>query len=359
MMISVHSRKIALSFVIVLGLSMAMIIFDLSRMNIMQSKLDIITKDHKYKSSLMIKMRQGIYKRQVSLRNIMLINGTFERDEGKAEFDSYVRNILIARNLFSSLPLNNKEKEKLKQINFWMNKAYQVQIDLIELSIYDGDKRISTEEILKTFKIQEIVLGKVKEMIDLQTQATNSAVMDADSSYDAAKKSVYILGGSSILFGVLVAIFIIRLTESQARYVKNGVLEVERSNELLEHRVEKRTEELALARDDALASNKAKDSFLANMSHELRTPLNIIIGYSELVEEVAVENGVKNIVSDLKKIQQAAHQQLSLVNSILDISKIDEGKLEVHAIDFEFFLDSPSICFSINPQGRFLPVELQ
>ena len=335
MMISVHSRKIALSFVIVLGLSIAMIMFDLSRMKTIQSNLDTITKDHNYKSSLMIKMRQGIYKRQVSLRNIMLMNGTFDRDEGKTEFDSYAQNIRMARDLFSSLPLNVKEKEILKKIVYWMNKAYEVQIKLIDLSIYEGDKRISTEEILKTFKIQEVVLDQVKDMIELQALETEDAVMDAESSYDAAKKSVYIIGGSAILFGIFVAVFIIRLTESQARDVKSGVLEIERANELLEHRVEKRTKELALVRDEALAYNKAKDIFLANMSHELRTPLNIIIGYSELVEEVAIENKVKNIIPDLKKIQQAALHQLTLINSILDISKIEEGKLEVHAIDFD------------------------
>lgn len=73
MMISRHSRKIAISFVIVLGLSLAMILFDLSRMNIMQSKLDVITKEHNIKSNLMMTMRHGIYERQVSLRNIMLM----------------------------------------------------------------------------------------------------------------------------------------------------------------------------------------------------------------------------------------------------------------------------------------------
>lgn len=335
MVISVHSRKIALSFVIVLGLSMAMIIFDLSRMKIMQSKLDVITKEHNRKSTLMMTMRHGIYERQVSLRNIMLMDGTFERDTGKSKFNSYALNVVRARDLFSNMPLSDKEKKKLIELNSAMVAAYEAQISLIDSSIYDAEKRIYLDELIPAFKSQELFMGKVKDMIELQKQATHAAVMDAENSYDAAKTSVYTLGGSAILFGIFVAIFIIRLTESQARDVKNGVLEIERSNEFLEHRVEKRTEELAMARDGALASNKAKDIFLANMSHELRTPLNIIIGYSELVEEVAVENGVKNIVTDLRKIQQAAHQQLSLINSILDISKIEEGKLEIHAIDFD------------------------
>lgn len=97
----------------------------------------------------------------------------------------------------------------------------------------------------------------------------------------------------------------------------------------------KRTDELAQARDDALASNKAKDYFLASMSHELRTPLNIIVGYSELLEEDAIDEGNKKLATDLNKILSAAHHQLVLVDSILDISKIEEGQLEIHPIDFD------------------------
>ena len=335
MMISKHSRKIALSFVIVLGLTLAMILFDLSRMKIMQSKLDIITKEHNVKSSLMMAMRHGIYERQVSLRNIMLLDDSFERDEGKTKFNSYALNIITARNLFSSLQLTQQEKKQLEKINEAMVLAYEAQINLIDRSIYESSKKITKDDLFKAFKTQEVFMGRVKEMIDLQKQATKKAVMDAEHSYEAAKKSVYILGGSALLFGMLVAIFIIRLTESQARDVKDGILEIKRANELLEERVKKRTEELAQARDEALAFNKSKDIFLANMSHELRTPLNIILGYSELAEEIAREEKNKKIIPDLKKIQDAAHQQLSLINSILDISKIEEGKLDICAVDFD------------------------
>lgn len=301
----------------------------------MQSKLDVITKEHNIKSALMMSMRHGIYERQVSLRNIMLIKDPFERDIGKTKFNSFALNIVTARDLFSKLPLNEKEKSKLKQINAKMVLAYEAQISLIDSSIYDASKIITEEDLNKAFKTQEVFMSKVKEMIELQKQATNEAVKDAEQSYEAAKTSVYTLGGSAMLFGLFVAIFIIRLTETQTNNVDKAMLEIERSNALLEHRVSERTEELALARDEALAFNKSKDAFLANMSHELRTPLNIILGYSELVEEIAEEQKTKKIIPDLKKIQNAANQQLMLINSILDISKIEEGKLEIHASEFD------------------------
>ena len=88
--------------------------------------------------------------------------------------------------------------------------------------------------------------------------------------------------------------------------------------------------ELVSARDEALEANRAKSTFLANMSHELRTPLNAIIGYSELIEEECEDTGQEVFVPDLKKIQAAAKHLLSLINNILDLSKIEAGKMDIY-----------------------------
>lgn len=92
--------------------------------------------------------------------------------------------------------------------------------------------------------------------------------------------------------------------------------------------------ELIAARDQALESNRSKSTFLANMSHELRTPLNAIIGYSELIEEECEDTGQEDFVPDLKKIQAAARHLLSLINDILDLSKIEAGKMDLYLETF-------------------------
>jgi signal transduction histidine kinase/DNA-binding response OmpR family regulator len=93
--------------------------------------------------------------------------------------------------------------------------------------------------------------------------------------------------------------------------------------------------ELAVARDQALEANRSKSAFLANMSHELRTPLNAIIGYSEMLQEEAGDAGYDDFVLDLRKINNAGKHLLALINDILDLSKIEAGKMDLYVEAFD------------------------
>lgn len=91
-------------------------------------------------------------------------------------------------------------------------------------------------------------------------------------------------------------------------------------------------------RDQALDASRSKSTFLANMSHELRTPLNAIIGYAELVQEdVLALSDATHIHSDVLKIHMAAEHLLHIINDILDVSKIEAGKMEVYAENFDVY----------------------
>ncbi|EGK85313.1 PAS domain S-box protein [Microcoleus vaginatus PCC 9802] len=96
----------------------------------------------------------------------------------------------------------------------------------------------------------------------------------------------------------------------------------------------KLAEEFQKVAQTAQAASQAKSAFLANMSHELRTPLNAIIGYSDMLKEDAEDLGCEDFIPDLQKIQTAGKHLLSLISDILDISKIEAGRMELYLETF-------------------------
>jgi len=112
----------------------------------------------------------------------------------------------------------------------------------------------------------------------------------------------------------------------------NGMIdEVESRNAELSHTAE----QLRAARDEAEDANIAKSQFLANMSHELRTPLNAIIGYTEVLQEELILAEMSRSVEDVQWIYGSARQLLTLINGILDLSKIEAGRMDVEVHEFD------------------------
>ncbi|WP_353674227.1 ATP-binding protein [Synechocystis sp. LKSZ1] len=142
---------------------------------------------------------------------------------------------------------------------------------------------------------------------------------------------------------------------------KNQELELAReelalANSSLEKKVQERTEQLEqiieevkAARAEAEEANATKSVFLANMSHELRTPLNAIIGYSEILMEEAEELEPEDFIPDLEKIYRSGKLLLALINDLLDLSKIEAGKMDLYLESFNLQTFTEEITSTVEP----------
>jgi signal transduction histidine kinase len=162
---------------------------------------------------------------------------------------------------------------------------------------------------------------------EARTISTGLVVALAAIVNDIAVDRAWYLGPRLIPYGF--AAFVLSMAVSLANRFSRVHREVQELGVALERRVDERTGELQAANRALEIASAHKSRFVANMSHELRTPLNAVIGYSEMLEELAREEGVDQFIPDLLKIRGAGAHLLRLINDILDLSKVEAGKMEL------------------------------
>ena len=165
---------------------------------------------------------------------------------------------------------------------------------------------------------------------------------------------LYVGGTFVFLFAILA--LMVEVSVRREKRIEAQAAELGEFTERLEDKVHARTAMLDRALDDATAhrkaaerANVAKSQFLANMSHELRTPLNAVIGYSEMLAEDAAEAGNDALQYDLSKIHTAGRHLLSLISDVLDLSKIEAGRMDLEIAEFSLDDVVESVVSAVEP----------
>jgi signal transduction histidine kinase/CheY-like chemotaxis protein len=225
------------------------------------------------------------------------------------------------------------------------------------LALLDANKRVVFHsENISTVRVEEVLKGREHlaqsaewRKGDWRVQVTPFAEWDfliVAATYvpDVVRQTwTGVIG----VFGIITLIIagVLLLSFSFARRLSASLIHAEELKE--ESLVARQAAEQARA--EAEAANRTKSAFLASMSHELRTPMNAIIGYSEMLLEEAPDEGQENFALDLKKIHSAGKHLLGLINDILDLSKVEAGKMVVYPELFEVGTMIKEVVSTIHP----------
>jgi signal transduction histidine kinase/DNA-binding NarL/FixJ family response regulator len=182
---------------------------------------------------------------------------------------------------------------------------------------------------LVSSKLQKVISGPIMHLEDTMR------MVSANKNYEVRAVKSYADEIGSLIDGFNTMLSDIQHRDTALRgandELKTRTRELE---EEISHRKQAQ-DDLLKAKYVAEEASRAKSTFLANMSHELRTPLNAIIGYSEMLEEEAQDAETVETVQDLQKIKSAGKHLLALINDVLDLSKIEAGKMSLHLETFD------------------------
>jgi signal transduction histidine kinase len=234
------------------------------------------------------------------------------------------------------------EAELFRKINAEHEQLNQLIVNVLQLTRQREFARAKELRLTRTAPLADSLERLTNEMVNRAEADMEAKVDESNQAYLTSRWVVIGFAAGSIGLALLLGYAVssslmgpVLLMDSQLRRIAVGDfskrVEVPNRDELgtLANNLNRMNNELRSLYQQIETASRHKSDFLASMSHELRTPLNAIIGYSEMLAEEAVDRDQKDLIPDLQKIRASGKHLLALINDILDLSKIEAGKIEL------------------------------
>ena len=289
-----------------------------------EDDLEKVLGEHREKMRLVVSMRNAARARTMRLSNMILFEDPFKKDDEYLLFNSHGAKFANSRMDLLKFNLNAEEQKILQEQASITGPTVSYQNDIVDLVFADEMDKALDLLTNKAIPLQDKVMVQLTRLHQYQEQSLDQAIKKTKENYKSIRMWILFVSSIAFIIGVLVALVI---------YNRNRRVSAERENYL--QQIERSNQQLEIAGREAEKANVSKSTFLANMSHELRTPLNAIMGYSELLREELKDNNLSSAyLEDCEKIYKSGTHLLSLINEILDLSKIEAGKMTASCIEF-------------------------
>lgn len=324
-----------LGFVGIIVLLVSVAVIGIVRISEINRGMKVIVTDNNVKARLINTMYNSARERTVVLLIMINIEDPFERDEEYLRFNALGAKFAEARLEFNNMVLDDTESRLLEEQLKRVQHTVPLQEKVLDAMVADDLETAITILRNEALPSQNRILDQFRLMVDYQQDKTEKSLLAANKTYSESVTYITVLAMIASVVSILIAIFVVRKTH-------NSELALRQMNLTLEQRVAERTGkletqavELKGLRDEAVEANRHKSEFLANMSHELRTPLNAVIGFSEVLKERMFGELNEKQGEYIEDIHSSGRHLLSLINDILDLAKIEAGRMELNLSAFE------------------------
>ncbi len=321
-------------FVLILSVLISASHIGMQSLEVVNQQLSQTIQRSHIETNLLLKMRDAVRKRLLSSLQSLHSQDPFELEQAWEDGVYQAASFLGARQKLNALGRDIQTVEIWEQQPPLLAQSRRLLNQILDHA-KQGKQTQAYAQLKQAYQLNHKIVANLDVLLELSRSRADNNIQFAKNDYTQTKKQVNFFSVIAALLCLAIILFIIARIRAQQQAVNHLVTELKQVNEHLEQRVLERTSELMISRDEALEASQAKSQFLANMSHELRTPLNAVIGYSELLGEEALDSGFEIHHADLDKISHAGQYLLHLVNNVLDISKIEAGKMKIHLKEFE------------------------